>query len=325
MKFNKFIFSRISLPIVLLLLASIALVVYFGIFIFDRLKLKAPTVQIDEKGIIKTVPTPDKKLTTNELIEMNSKYIVAVYCAANDGDVSASGVVIGRDKKRNLIILTNYHVIENLKKYKSGLPACTVKVEGEKGVAGNEFYYVEPTFYPEEISKKDMELIDFAFLTIKAEPRIKSEYVAEDGTKTETALPTTFLALNTFPIICSSDQLKIGEDLIVLGFPDVSGIGIPRLGSTAKFTATEGIVSEKINYSGYYFNTSAKIEYGNSGGGAFLKNSGCLAGVPTFVRTGELESLGRILNANKLQGEFLNNVISSQGKSLEELFKETKK
>jgi len=36
---------------------------------------------------------------------------------------------------------------------------------------------------------------------------------------------------------------KIGEDLIVLGFPDVSGIGIPTLGSTAKFMGKLTIIS----------------------------------------------------------------------------------
>lgn len=303
----KSIFQRITLPIFFISLASVVVMIYFGILIFDRLKLKSASSLSQQTDTIKTLLKVDKKYTTTELVNKNDKYIMQIFCGTKDGDVQASGVVIGRDKNKNLIVLTNYHVIENLKTTSSGVPTCNVRVEG---VEENEYYYAQPTFYPEEISKKDMELIDFAFLTIKAEPRIKSEYIAEDGTKTETQLPTTFLALDTFPIICSSDQLKIGEDLIVLGFPDVSGIGIPALGSTAKFTATEGIISEKISSSGYYFNTSAKIESGNSGGGAFLKNSGCLAGVPTFVRRGELESLGRILNTNKLKSEFLNKVIS---------------
>lgn len=292
---------------------------YFGILIFDRLSSKAPPVQVDKKNIIKTLPTVDKvdmKLTTNELIGKNSKYIVFVYCGAEDGDVFASGVVIGRDKNGNLIVLTNYHVVENLKTTSSGVPSCGVRVEGEEGTKGNEYYYAQPIFYP-EISEEDMELIDFALLAIKAEPRIKMTQIVEDGTKTEVDLPNTFLSLDSFPTICSSDQLKIGEDLVILGFPDVSGVDIPGIGSTAKFTATEGIISEKINYSGYYFNTSAKIEYGSSGGGAFLKSSGCLTGLPTLVRAGELESLGRILNANKLHNEFLYKVIPTQGGLLE--------
>ncbi len=301
------IFRSITLPTFFISLASIVVMIYFGILIFDRLKLDVPPTQVNKQNEIKILPKVDKKYTTTELIDKNDKYIVFIDCGAIDGDIQASGVVIGRDKNENLIVLTNYHVIENLKTYSSGVPSCNVRVQGAEE---NEYYYAQQTFYTEEISKKDMELIDFAFLTIEAEPRIKSENVAEDGTKTETVLPTTFLTLNTFPLICTSDQLKIGEELIVLGFPDISGIAIPGIGSTAKFTATEGIISEKISSSGYYFNTSAKIDYGSSGGGAFLKNSGCLAGLPTFVRMGELESLGRILNTNKLKDEFLDKVIS---------------
>lgn len=251
----------------------------------------------------------NKKYSSSELIGKNERYIVQVICSTYSGDIQASGVAIGRDKNDNIIVLTNYHVIENFKTYSSGVSPCVILSRPQDW---SEVYYGQPTFYPDEISKKDMELIDFAFLTAKAEPRIKNENVADDGTKTEIEQTKNFLALDTFPKICSSDQLKIGEDLIVLGFPDVSGIGIPALGSTAKFTATEGIISEQISNSGYYFNTSAKIEYGSSGGGAFLKNSGCLAGLPTFVSEGKLESLGRILNVNKLRNEFLYRVIVFQ-------------
>jgi len=201
MKLNKSIFKSFSFPIALISLASIVVVVYFGILIFDRLNPKISPVQVDKKDIVKTFPKVDKKLTTNELIGKNSKYVVFVYCGARDGDVFATGVVIGRDKNENLIILTNYHVIENLKTTTSGVPSCGVRVEGEEGTEGNEYYYVQPTFYSEEISKEDMELIDFALLTIKAEPRIKMTQIAEDGTKTETNLPNTFLSLDTFLVL----------------------------------------------------------------------------------------------------------------------------
>lgn len=318
----KSIFRRASLPSVLISLASLVVIAYFGILIFDRLKPKVSQMQINKKETIKILPKADKKYTTTELIAKNGKYIVSVFCGTKDGDIQASGVIIGRDKNGNLIVLTNYHVIENFKTYSSGVPPCVIRSQTEEW---SEYYYGRPTFYPEEISKKDMELVDFAFISVEAEPRIKNEHVADDGTKTEIEQTRNLLILDIFPTVCSSGQLKIGEDLIVLGFPDVSGLGIPALGSTAKFTATEGIISESISSSGYYFNTSAKIEYGSSGGGAFLKNSGCLAGLPTFVRAGELESLGRILNANKLQDEFLHKVINFQAKSLYDQFKKIKK
>ena len=110
LKIKPFI-RRFSLPIALVSLASIVVIAYFGILIFDRLKPKVAPAQDSKKDIVKTVPKVDKKLTTNELIKKIGKYIVFVYCGAKDGDVFASGVVIGRDKNENLIVLTNYHVI----------------------------------------------------------------------------------------------------------------------------------------------------------------------------------------------------------------------
>jgi len=282
-------------------------IVYFVILIFNQLKpIPAPIQKVADES--KKAQVESRENTTTELIDKNRKYIVQVFCGTDDGDVHASGVVIGRDNAGDLLVLTNYHVIENFKTYSSGVPSCFIQSQTEEW---SEYYYGQPTFYLEEISKEDMELIDFAFIKVKMEPHIKNEHVAEDGTTTEVELTKNLLSLDTFPKICVSNELKIGEELVVLGFPDVSGLGIEALGSTAKFTATEGIVSENVNSASYYFNTSAKIEYGNSGGGAFIKSSGCLAGLPTFVRMGELESLGRILNLNKLRSEFLYKVLSN--------------
>ena len=49
-----------------------------------------------------------------------------------------------------------------------------------------------------------------------------------------------------------------------------------------------------------YFVTSAKVERGNSGGTAVLLKNNCFLGVPTFVQSGALESLARILDVNVL-------------------------
>lgn len=304
----KYILQRITLPVFFISLASIVVMAYFGILISKQLnpiKTLMPKNQevVQQKNDSKKI----KEYSTTELIKEKQKYIVEIFCATNAGDVQASGIVIGRDENKNLIVLTNYHVIKGFTRFASGGPACFIRSETDDW---SEAHYAQPTFWENEISKKDMEIYDFAFLTVKSEPKIKSTNVADDGTKTEYEQTTRLFTLNTFPQICSSNQLEIGEDLIVLGFPDISGVPIPGLGSNAKFTATEGIVSENIDSTGYYFNTSAKIDQGSSGGGAFLKNSGCLAGLPTFALAGEVESLGRILNANKLKDEFLNKVIS---------------
>jgi len=82
---------------------------------------------------------------------------------------------------------------------------------------------------------------------------------------------------------CNESDIKIGAKLVVVGYPAVGGRTV---------TLTEGIVS---GFDGDYIKTSAKIEQGGSGGGAFLIPSGCWIGIPTSSAVGELESLGRIL------------------------------
>lgn len=77
-----------------------------------------------------------------------------------------------------------------------------------------------------------------------------------------------------------------GDSVVILGYPSY-GSGFDDI------TATEGIIS---GYQSPYYTTSAKIEHGNSGGVAILVENNCYLGIPTGVRIGEFESLGRILD-----------------------------
>ena len=86
-----------------------------------------------------------------------------------------------------------------------------------------------------------------------------------------------------------STKPAIGDELIIIGYP--------AIGSNEDITATEGIVS---GFESNYFVTSAKVERGNSGGTAVLLKNNCFLGVPTFVQSGALESLARILDVNVL-------------------------
>lgn len=88
--------------------------------------------------------------------------------------------------------------------------------------------------------------------------------------------------------ICA-DKAQIGNELIIIGYP--------LIGARGDITATDGIIS---GYDGDYYITSAKVEQGNSGGTAVMLSANCLLGVPTFVQSGSLESLARILDINVL-------------------------
>ena len=96
-------------------------------------------------------------------------------------------------------------------------------------------------------------------------------------------------ALSSTLKVCASANVRTGDSVLVLGYPSID--------SDRDLTATEGIVSGR---EGDYFVTSAKVERGNSGGAAILTKENCYLGIPTFVETGGLESLARILDASLL-------------------------
>lgn len=93
-------------------------------------------------------------------------------------------------------------------------------------------------------------------------------------------------ALDRSDKVCYKENVvaELGDEVLILGYP---GIGSNSL------TVTEGIISG-VDYP--YFTTSAKIDYGNSGGAAILVEGDCLLGIPTGSVVGEIESLGRILD-----------------------------
>jgi len=94
----------------------------------------------------------------------------------------------------------------------------------------------------------------------------------------------------------NSSSIKLGEILTTYGYPAKFG---------TKITYTSGDFS---GVDGNYLKTTAIIEHGNSGGGAYLKN-GAFIGIPTAVVKGSLNSLGYLLSVNKVNS-WLNNSIA---------------
>ncbi len=87
-----------------------------------------------------------------------------------------------------------------------------------------------------------------------------------------------------FPMACQQKPSE-GDEVIILGYPGI--------GSREGITVTRGIIS---GFEGNYYITDAKIDQGNSGGAAILVKNNCLLGIPTYAISGEVESLGRILD-----------------------------
>jgi len=94
----------------------------------------------------------------------------------------------------------------------------------------------------------------------------------------------------------NSSNIQLGEILTTYGYPAKFG---------TKITYTSGDFS---GVDGDYLKTTAIIEHGNSGGGAYLKN-GTFIGIPTAVIKGSLNSMGYLLSINKINS-WLNNSVA---------------
>ncbi len=98
----------------------------------------------------------------------------------------------------------------------------------------------------------------------------------------------------------SNSNFRLGTKVNIYGYPAKFGTNI---------TYTSGDFS---GTSGSYLKTTAIIEHGNSGGGAYF-NDGNFIGVPTAVIKGELNALGYILSINTINAWLGNSSIAYSG------------
>ncbi|MCX6789344.1 MAG: trypsin-like peptidase domain-containing protein [Candidatus Gribaldobacteria bacterium] len=84
-----------------------------------------------------------------------------------------------------------------------------------------------------------------------------------------------------------NSNLRLGTKITIYGYPAKFG---------TKVTYTSGDFS---GTDGSYIKTTAILEYGNSGGGSYLKD-GTFIGIPSAVVKGELNALGYILSINTI-------------------------
>ena len=85
----------------------------------------------------------------------------------------------------------------------------------------------------------------------------------------------------------SSSRPRLGTRISIYGYPARFGTNITY--TSGDFSGVEGD----------YYKTTAILEYGNSGGGAYLKD-GTFIGIPTLVKSGQLNSLGYLLSINRV-------------------------
>lgn len=142
------------------------------------------------------------------------------------------------------------------------------------------------------------------------EPYFGERHIA-DVVKTSKNLDTALLKirnpynkkLSNVDITASdSDDLNLGDKITTYGYPGKFG---------TKITYTSGDFSGTDDN---YLKTTAIIEHGNSGGGAYLKN-GTYIGIPTAVKSGKLNSMGLIVSINMINKWLGNTTIAHDNSS----------
>lgn len=235
----------------------------------DNLKNQKPQVIVEEvqkpRAITKEVQRPSTQENTVLAIEQWRPRVAYIDCSwyGESGlieEASGSGVLGPRSSDGSFFILTNKHVVANVK----GNPATTCNIK---------FPDIRETYtITADLQKMTMEEISF-------DPNYDyGNIIIKRPTQEIISLA------NSKYTVCTG-KAKTGEQVLVLGYPGI--------GSSNDITVTEGIISGYEN--GYYI-TSAKVEHGNSGGAAILAKSSCYLGIPSYAFSGKVESLARILD-----------------------------
>ncbi|MFA5934305.1 MAG: trypsin-like peptidase domain-containing protein [Candidatus Paceibacterota bacterium] len=229
----------------------------------EKLKQESATTKEKQQQLESTINIENDRLSLGEIISFWRKSLAYIVCAWSSGEMSAgSGWV------------------ESLRR---------VNPDGSYGpwfpvVHTNKHVVSSDNYRPNkcEITFPD---IDKVYKVGEEAGAVLSSENYDNAVITPNN-PDSDLIARKIQNYCKKGDPKIGDDVLVLGYPTI--------GSKTDITATEGIIS---GIDGDYFITSAKIDAGNSGGIAVLTKNNCFIGMPTYATLGEIESLGRILNA----------------------------
>jgi len=179
------------------------------------------------------------------------------------------------------VVITNMHIFPDTKGIYNN--DCLIMLPNQETGLAEEMYLGYPIIIPKTSEEYDLALI-----------KIYKEYVDGDGISYG-QYPKKFPILDNSG--CSGGNLSLGEYIKIYGYPTIGG--------NYNLTITDGILSSFLEDG--LITTSAKISQGNSGGLA-VDSAGCMIGIPTFVSSDELESLGVIITTNMIT-EFLNKAI----------------
>jgi len=214
--------------------------------------------------------------STEDIIQAVASSVVNIVCSYEDLDTGeeyttgGSGVIW----RSSGIIITNNHIIPQ-NETDIFVSECVITLPDIETGEPDEIYFAEPS-----VVAGISDYYDLALLTINEVYEDEEGIVYGD-------FPRKFQEIDLGLCVDSDDFIKLGEKIIVLGYPTYTG--------GYNLTITEGVVSSYTDDG--FISTSAKIDSGNSGGLAVDKN-GCMVGVPTAVIEGDYESIGLVIPGN---------------------------
>lgn len=233
--------------------------------------------------------TPNDKISVTE-IQPYLSGIGEILCLNSTQMQSGSGTLAKYDDL--YMIITNKHVIANM-------TSC-VLITHQNGDYRPQGIYVLDTNSAYLHDKADLAVL-----------RIAAPVETYGGAPTNSPAISS-LNYNAGDLSdCQNTNTAIGSPVTVLGYPAYTQTMVTYGSShlpTGSLSVTEGIISGYsptsqalgLPYFDYY--TSAKIDSGNSGGLALTKEHGqiCAVGIPTWLSTGNYETIGIIQNMHNL-------------------------
>jgi S1-C subfamily serine protease len=206
-----------------------------------------------DDGDLAEVLNNQEGLIVNPTVNQMAQATVQIVGLDGDGQplCTGSGTFVSTDG----MILTNAHVVT--RDAACDFVSLGISVTDDVSRPPQMLYLAEPLAYND--------VIDLAVIRV-------TNPVSED-----VALPDLFPAL----AVGNSDELSIGDDIRVLGYPEIGGETITFTnGAVGGFTAQAGIGERAL------IKTEATIAGGNSGGAA-IDSEGRLIGIPTKARASE--------------------------------------
>lgn len=287
--------SKVKIWLYVILIPIIA-GIFFGLgmatskYLTEKFPAPRPEIQSTKVNLVKADKDTSPKSDITTIAEECMPSIVAITNRSvsdvitffgtykQESTSSGSGIIIGQNETE-LLIVTNYHVVNNSKELRVVFSPVEKKLEGKKG--SGDFDDEIPTAVVKGYDSNK----DLAVIAIELEN-----------------IPDEILSQIKIATIGDSTTLKAGDGVIAIG----NSLGYGQSVTTGIISATGRKVtmesSDGALVTNSFIQTDAAINAGNSGG-ALLDMRGCLIGINSAkIATAGVEGMGYAIPISDVEG-----------------------